>query len=60
MQYLVEMKLVPQTHPTTNEEGTAFIEQYIFLRSSSARNCKTRRRFPQADLRAPALGSCSS
>jgi muconolactone delta-isomerase len=30
MQYLVEMKLVPQSRPTTNEEGTAFIEQYIF------------------------------
>lgn len=30
MQYLVQMKLVPQGRPTTPEEGTAFIEQYIF------------------------------
>jgi muconolactone delta-isomerase len=30
MQYLVQMKLVPQGRPTTTQEGTAFIEQYIF------------------------------
>ena len=30
MQYLVQMKLVPQGRPTTPDEGTAFIEQYIF------------------------------
>src|SRR5215472_1354616 len=30
MQYLVQMKLVPQGRPTTSEEGTAFIEHYIF------------------------------
>ena len=30
MQYLAQMKLVPQGRPTTPEEGTAFIEQYIF------------------------------
>jgi muconolactone delta-isomerase len=30
MQYLVQMKLVPQGRPTTTEEGTAFIEQFIF------------------------------
>ncbi len=30
MQYLVQMKLVPQGRPTTPEEGTAFIEQFIF------------------------------
>jgi hypothetical protein len=30
MQYLVQRKLVPQGRPTTPEEGTAFIEQYIF------------------------------
>jgi hypothetical protein len=30
MQYLVQMKLVPQGRPATSEEGTAFIEHYIF------------------------------
>jgi muconolactone delta-isomerase len=30
MQYLVQMKLVPQGRPTTTEEGAAFIEQFIF------------------------------
>lgn len=30
MQYLIQMRLVPQGRPTTIEEGTAFIEQYIF------------------------------
>lgn len=30
MQYLVQMRLVPQARPTTAAEGTAFIEQYIF------------------------------
>ena len=30
MQYLVQMKLVPQGRPTTTDEGRAFIEQYIF------------------------------
>jgi muconolactone delta-isomerase len=30
MQYLVQMKLVPQARPTNTEEGTAFIEQFIF------------------------------
>lgn len=30
MQYLVQMKLVAQGRPTTTEEGTAFVEQYIF------------------------------
>lgn len=30
MQYLVQMKLVPQARPVTTEEGRAFIEQYIF------------------------------
>jgi muconolactone delta-isomerase len=30
MQYLVQMKLVPQGRPTTTEEGAAFIEQLIF------------------------------
>ena len=30
MQYLVQMKLVPQARPVTTEEGEAFIEQYIF------------------------------
>ncbi len=30
MQYLVQMKLVPQARPVTSEEGRAFIEQYIF------------------------------
>ena len=30
MQYLVQMKLVPQERPATSEEGTAFIEHYIF------------------------------
>jgi len=30
MQYLVQMKLVPQGRPTTTVEGTAFIEQFIF------------------------------
>jgi muconolactone delta-isomerase len=30
MQYLVQMRLVPQGRPTTTEEGAAFIEQYIF------------------------------
>jgi hypothetical protein len=29
MQYLVQMKLVPQGRPATSEEGTAFIEHYI-------------------------------
>ncbi|MGH9557625.1 MAG: muconolactone Delta-isomerase family protein [Bryobacteraceae bacterium] len=29
MQYLVQMKLVPQGRPATNEEGAAFIEQLI-------------------------------
>ncbi len=30
MQYLVQMKLVPQGRPTTSEEGQTFITQYIF------------------------------
>lgn len=30
MQYLVQMRLVPQGRPTTSEEGIAFIEQTIF------------------------------
>jgi muconolactone delta-isomerase len=30
MQFLVQMKLVPQSRPTTTEEGAAFIEQFIF------------------------------
>jgi hypothetical protein len=30
MQYLVQMKLVPQGRPAASEEGTAFIEHYIF------------------------------
>jgi muconolactone delta-isomerase len=30
MQYLVQMKLVPQARPATPEEGKTFIEQYIF------------------------------
>jgi muconolactone delta-isomerase len=29
VQYLVEMKLVPQGRPTTREQGAAFVEQYI-------------------------------
>ncbi len=58
MQYLVQMKLVPQGRPTTPEEGTAFIEQYIFRHWSSAKNCKTKRRFWQADRRAAQLDSC--
>jgi len=30
MQYLVQMKLVPQGRPTTTDEGREFIEQYTF------------------------------
>src|SRR5436309_5481721 len=30
MQYLVQMKLVAQSRPTTPEEGVAFVEQVIF------------------------------
>ena len=30
MQYLVQMKLVPQARPVTTEKGGAFIEQHIF------------------------------
>ena len=30
MQYLVQMKLVAQSRPTTPEEGIAFVEQVIF------------------------------
>ncbi len=30
MQYLVQMKLVAQDRPITNQEGTGFIEQYIY------------------------------
>ena len=29
MQYLVQMRLVPQGRPTSNQEGATFIEQYI-------------------------------
>jgi hypothetical protein len=29
-QYHVQMKLVPQGRPATSEEGTAFIEHYVF------------------------------
>ena len=30
MQYLVQMRLVPQGRPTNSEEGRTFITQYIF------------------------------
>ena len=30
MNYLVQMKLVNSSRPTSNEEGISFIEQYIF------------------------------
>jgi hypothetical protein len=58
MQYLVQMKLVPQGRPTTPEEGTAFIDQYIFPTLELCKHCKTKRRFWQADRRAAQVDSC--
>ena len=57
MQYLVQMKLVPQGRPTTpKEKAQRLIEQLVSPPWSCAGNCRTRRRFSLADQVSGAIG----